>query len=102
MSSPTGKDRIYLMRSDGRDLERLIDLPADTSEPSLSLAAGAVAFESNLDGNVEIYRVNLEGEHLQRLTDSLRADREPRGARLPGSPQTRWSTCARSGPPLVT
>lgn len=93
MSSPTGKDRIYVMRSDGRDLERLIDLPADTSEPSLSLTAGAVAFESDLHGNEEIYRVNLEGENLQRLTDSLSADRHPSwspdGKRLVFS-SSRW------------
>ncbi len=77
VSNPTGKDRIYVMRSDGRDLERFLDLRANAQEPTLSNAAQAVAFQSDLNGRWQIYRVDLEGEHLQRLTDSLSNERHP-------------------------
>lgn len=77
VSNPTGKDRIYIMRSDGRDLTRFLDLRGNARQPVLSQAAGAVAFESDLDGPWQIFRVDLQGEHLQQLTHSLSNERHP-------------------------
>lgn len=77
VSNPTGKDRIYIMRSDGRDLERFLDLRANANSPSLSEAAQAVAFQSDLEGRWQIYRVDLLGENLQRLTHTLSNERHP-------------------------
>lgn len=79
VSNPTGKDRIYIMRSDGRDVERFIDLQgANATHPSLSAAAGAVVFQSDREGGRwQLYRADLKGENLQRLTHSFSNERQP-------------------------
>ena len=54
--------------------------PSDWADLSLSQApapAGRIVFESNRDGNLEIYRMNADGSAPTRLTDNPATDNAP-------------------------
>lgn len=53
----------------------VISILSPTATPTLP--AGRIAFQSNRDGNYEIYTINPDGSGLKRLTDSQFSDTTP-------------------------
>ena len=75
-SSRDGNFEIYVMDSDGNNLQRLTDHEDSDMYPSWS-PDGRIAFASNRDGNFEIYVMDSDGNNLQRLTDHDTSDNVP-------------------------
>jgi Tol biopolymer transport system component len=59
-----------LQGTGGDNPRRLTDHPADDMRPAWSPDGKRIAFNSERDGNWEIYIVDVDGDNLQRLTDS--------------------------------
>ena len=57
------------MGSDGSNLRRLTDHPADDRFPSWSPDGQYIAFDSNRDGDWGIYVMGSDGSNPHRLTD---------------------------------
>jgi Tol biopolymer transport system component len=79
VSERDGNREIYLLRvgdaqpdgiATGQSPRRLTDHPADELRPAWSPDGQQIAFNSDRDGNWEIYVVRLDGADLRRLTDS--------------------------------
>jgi TolB protein len=66
-----------LQDTDGSNLVRLTDDPADDYTPAWSPDGRQIAFYSERDGNYEIYVMNSDGSGLVRLTDHPANDRWP-------------------------
>jgi len=66
------------MNSDGSNVRQLTENPGDDMHPVWSPDGTKIFFNSNRDGNYEIYVMNPDGSNLQRLTDSPKADMFPR------------------------
>lgn len=89
-SDRNGASVIYLISIDGSNLERLIDnfVPApkklvdaesDSSVPyALSPEGGRITFQSNRNGNSEIYVMSVDGSNVMRLTDNPASDKYPK------------------------
>ena len=82
-----GNLEIYIMRSDGSDLHNLTNNPADDQKPTWLEGGGiffstgqAIAFQSNRDGNQEIYLMNSDGSEQRNLTNNPSDDTMPAGA----------------------
>ncbi len=60
---------IYVMNSDGSDIEPLTTHSADDSEPVWSPDGERIAFISERDGQDEIYLMNSDGTNQTRFTD---------------------------------
>ncbi|MBE0434162.1 PD40 domain-containing protein [candidate division WOR-3 bacterium] len=76
-SSKRGKtEDIYVMRRDGGGVELLYSSPADDNDPTL--VQENLFFKSEKDGEWEIYRYNIERQHLLRLTNNEWPDWNPR------------------------
>ena len=78
MSNQGGPDEIYKMRRDGSGQRRLTEngAPRDAS-PVFSPEGGRIAFNSNRDGNFEVYVVNRSGTEPLNLTDDPAGDFTP-------------------------
>jgi Tol biopolymer transport system component len=68
---------IMLISPDGTQERNVISAPSDDWTYSWSPDSGRIAFETDRDGNWEIYTVNLCGGDLRRLTNSGAEDLYP-------------------------
>jgi dipeptidyl aminopeptidase/acylaminoacyl peptidase len=65
------------MNADGSNQVRLAAIGAGDGPPVWSPDGSQVAFQSNKDGNQEIYTVNADGSSLTRLTNNSSGDFRP-------------------------
>jgi Tol biopolymer transport system component len=68
---------IYVMNSDGSDVQRITNDPAYDTHPSWSPDGNKISFVSAKDGNEEIYVMNTDGSDQTRLTNNLARDMNP-------------------------
>jgi TolB protein len=69
---------IYLMDLEGNVLKQLTDMPRAVNEdPDWSPDGTRVVFQSNRDGNFEIYVMDSDGRNQQRITDHPGGDYWP-------------------------
>ncbi len=69
---------IYTMRADGTERRKVMDSqPRLNWRPDWSPDGDRLVFQSNRDGNFEIYRVNLDGTSLVNLTNHPANDGDP-------------------------
>jgi Tol biopolymer transport system component len=72
---------IYVMRADGSEITRLTQSdptnPVSNMHPHWSPDNRMLAFESNRDGNVEIYSMSVDGSGQTRLTNNPAEDEHP-------------------------
>lgn len=66
-----GINKIYLCRTDGRDLQRLARVEGDQLEPVLSPVLQRIFFVRLIDRHPHIYSVNLDGEDLKAHTHGV-------------------------------
>jgi Tol biopolymer transport system component/formylglycine-generating enzyme required for sulfatase activity len=76
-SEQDGNFEVYIMGSDGSDLQRLTNHPNEDYWPTWSPDGAQIAFASNREGNFEIYAINVDGSDLRRLTHETGDDLEP-------------------------
>jgi Tol biopolymer transport system component len=65
------------MNADGSGVTRLTNNPTADGHPSWSPDSTQIAFETNRDGNYEIYLTNADGSNPKRLTVNTVQDRRP-------------------------
>jgi Tol biopolymer transport system component len=78
-TSLTPTDRaIFTMAADGSQPRKVFDVfGAYDSAPAWSPDGGQIAFESDHDGDMEIYVMNTDGSDVRRLTDNAIHDEGP-------------------------
>lgn len=75
VSRRDGNFEIYSVKSDGSDVRRLTNHPAEDSNPSWSPDGATIAFVSDREGERHaIYVMNPDGSELQRLAFSKRQE----------------------------
>lgn len=74
---------------------RLTDSSADQAAPSFSGDGSRIIYQSNGDGNWELYQMTLADGRPQRLTDTPEAEEDPSW-----SPDSRWILCTVHVPSL--
>jgi hypothetical protein len=65
------------MNVDGTGVTRLTNDSATDSAPNWSPDGSKIAFETNRDGNFEVYVMNADGSGLLNLTSNSASDRQP-------------------------
>src|SRR5918997_74455 len=75
----TATDRaIFTMNPDGSELSKVFDVPdAYDSAPAWSPDGRQIAFESDHDGDMEIYVMHADGSNVHQLTDNGIHDEGP-------------------------
>jgi Tol biopolymer transport system component len=58
------------MNADGSGVQRVTDHPADDTAPAWSPDGTRLAFQTNRDGNSEIYSIAVDGTGLTNLSRS--------------------------------
>ena len=89
------------MDVDGTDRQELTKTDSKTRIPSGHRTASSSAFQSNRDGNFEIYTMNIDGTGVTRLTKPDGRDRTELALSPPGSSAERCrgqSPCDLDGP----
>jgi TolB protein len=74
-----GRDRgIFTIAADGSNAAQILDVPgAYDSAPNWSPDGMEIAFESDSDGDMEIYVMNADGTNVRQLTDNDIHDEGP-------------------------
>jgi len=70
-STRDGNYEVYSMNSNGSELSRLTNDPADDYNPSISPDGLKIAFTSHRDGNYEIYIMDFDGSNQTRITNAV-------------------------------
>ena len=65
------------MNVDGSGVTRLTNSPANNWSPDWSSDGTQILFNSERDGNAEIYVMNADGSGQTRLTDHIADDQMP-------------------------
>jgi TolB protein len=73
--APKGTSHVFVTR--GGELVQVTDGDGSDLAPAWSPDRRRIAFQSNRDGNWEIYVANADGSNLRRLTDDEARDGEP-------------------------
>jgi len=77
----SNQEQIWLMDRDGARPRRLFSGPG--WDPTWSPDGTQILFASDMDGSIQLYRVNLDGTHVQRISDLPvirgRSDWSPQG-----------------------
>ena len=68
---------LYMTTPDGQDQIRLTSPGSDAIDPHISPDGTRVAFVSNMDGNMDIYVLNLATFNVTRVTDAPEKDTSP-------------------------
>jgi tricorn protease-like protein len=69
---------IYTTDADGSNLTELFDRPGSyDSAPNWSPDGDRIAFESDLDGDMEVYVMDADGSNVEKLTDNRIHDEGP-------------------------
>lgn len=76
-------------------VQKLTDSSADQLAPSWSADGQTIVYQSNADGNWELYFIQLSDGRPQRLTDTPEAEEDPSL-----SPDGRWVLCTVHEPSL--
>lgn len=76
-SNRDGNYEIYVMNTDGSNVQRLTNSPQIDRAPSWSPDSSRIVFQSQRDGNEEIYLMNANGSNVTRLTNNSVADMTP-------------------------
>jgi hypothetical protein len=74
-AAPEGTSHIYVSR--GRHVVQLTNADESDLAPAWSPDRRRIAFQSNRDGNWELYVMNADGANVRRLTDDDVEDGEP-------------------------
>ncbi len=77
VSNRDGNPEIYTMNTDGSDVVRLTENPANDYAPAWSPDGTRLAFVSERDGNHEIYVMNADGSEPVNLTNNSAYDIKP-------------------------
>lgn len=76
-SDRDGDNEVYLMNTDGSNVQQLTHNTADDWAPAWSPDGSQMAFASDREGNYEIYVMNADGTNPQRLTNNAAEDHGP-------------------------
>jgi Tol biopolymer transport system component len=75
---PACVTNIYVMGADGSAPTRVTNAPnAQNYNPSWSADSKRLTFQSNRDGNDDVYAINVDGSGLMRLTNHAASDGHP-------------------------
>jgi Tol biopolymer transport system component len=74
---PASRSEIYLMNRDGRGVINLTNRPGFDGDPSWSHDGKSVIFESQRNGNTDIYRIEVGTRETTRLTRHPGVDEDP-------------------------
>ena len=72
------------MNADGTNQTRLTNNSASDTYPAFSPDSSQIAFDSNRDGNDEIYVMKADGTGQTRLTNAAGVDSYPDWKSIPG------------------
>lgn len=72
-----GPAHLALMNADGTDRRALSSGQFDESAPACTRDGSRIAFDTNRDGNFEIYTMNVDGSNQHRVTSDEAADLAP-------------------------
>ena len=76
-SNRDGDNEIYLMHTDGSNLQQLTFNTAEEWVPAWSPDGSQIAFASDLEGNYDIYVMNADGTELHNVTNHQASDSGP-------------------------
>ncbi|MEO8606576.1 MAG: SdrD B-like domain-containing protein [Chloroflexota bacterium] len=68
---------IYTMDADGRNIQRVSDVKGDATSQSWSPDDSLIAYQSNLDGDLDIYVYDTRSGKTRKMTDNTVADYAP-------------------------
>ncbi len=88
--------RLYRVRTDGTQLQEVLAKPGYIAETTIAPNGKYMTWTGNFEGDIDIYRTDLDGKNIRRLTDAVGYD---------GGPFVSWSSHAivyRRSAPLTT
>lgn len=68
---------MYRARPDGSEITPIVKLNGYVAETTIAPNGKYLVFDSDFEGDLDIYRANLDGSHIQRLTNVVGYDGGP-------------------------